>query len=443
MNISDLHRLKSLLWSALPVICALLPTACRKAPAASVAATNFKVYSFNGSRSGFSAVKLKNNTFVAALQDPDDSVRRGSLLCVDAAGRKLWTATLPAGMHFTGIAATGDGGFAITERKGSSITYDDRIAFDSSYTVYVSHYTAEGNSDWTYTLQEPRHGFAVSLCAAQDGNSIAVASSWGAGIQPKQPYHIRIINLALNGALNSIREIITPEDDSFAYWTQKICAVNNGFVITGSVYLYDTASSPYLLSYSLPGTPGYFVLKTDVQGNLVWNYNKPGDPAGAVTNGGEDICTAGGNTIIVARDSSMLVWNYNYRGNYMILPQGTIAFDLFDAGTGALRRTVAFPAENASVLPYITRTTDNHYLIAATSNYTQAYPWQVFLLKTDENLNPLWQRTLDIPYPAQAFGALETDEGSYLVFANIQTFGNERIDIAVIRTDTNGDIVEE
>jgi len=465
MNNSNTSRLSRALAAGIILSCALLLYGCRKNTAEDSSGSSLKVYNFEnaGGRMGFDAVKLSNNTFVAILQDNlysdnffvtyADTSRRGSLLCVDANGEKLWDARLPYGFLFSGITATGDGGLAVVGYKpgrGHSAMYRDySYDMEVSLTLYVEHYTADGHKDWHYSSEQPLQGLSAAICSGQDGNSIEVG-----GGQQKQPYRIHLINLTLNGGLSSIGEISVPGDDTLCYVPQKICASGNGFVITGGLELYDTTMYP-------PGYNSdnfYFTLKADASGNLLWRY-QPGNIWSYAnydfsynSSLGEDVCTDGGNMVIAAKDSSNITLTNNYvipqtifpdfRGNFFQMPHGTIALDILDARTGSLSRSATFPFGDPVALPYIRRTKDNHYLITATHDFN-IHPSRIFLLKADKDWNTVWQQQLAIPYPASPFGILEADDGSYLMFANVQVFNGNKMSMAVIKIDQDGGIVEE
>jgi hypothetical protein len=269
---------------------------------------------------------------------------------------------------------------------------------------------------------------ALALCTNMDRQSIIVASVRGS---MPQPYHIQLVTIGLNGAITSQKWLNTP--DSFnVYRPQRMIGVNDGFIITGQYAPLDTTMPQYFFSLQP------FTLKIDLSGNLVWNNNVDD----GMSKLGEDICPGPGNTVIVANDAcngdncQILA---SSRGNIIYRPIIGVSFDFLDVGTGVLSKTINYISNNYMASPYITYLPGNGYITVVTDNFEDYAP-KIRLTKTDDKMNEIWQHKMNIPYPARPFGVLSTDDQGYIIFASVQTFGDTRNDIAVIKIDANGEI---
>jgi hypothetical protein len=415
----------SLSISAFIILYMLFVVGCKKMSPDSD--KKFKVYEFSNNMVGYQGIKLNNNTFVAAAQGTDSFDLSGYLLCVDRFCNKQWQVQLPHGVLFSSIAATSDGGFVVGGYSPFDLLFDDGGYYgaSNSSTVYLIHFNSSGVATWTDSLNEPYITGSLALCTAGDG-SIEVATVWGV---PDSQFNINLINVSLAGQVNSIKQIDNGDEDSI-YTPQRIVAAGNDFIITGPLRVVDTSG------YNSFGT---FTLRTANTGSTLWQYTTIGSGSYKL---GEDICVGSGSSIIVANDSENDSANYNggnetYRGNELLIPLYTISFDFFDASSGNLTKTMVYPTENVSWMPFISSTSDNGCMIVATNNIS-FYQWHVMMMKTDGAGNQQWQQTINIPYPARAFGAIQTDDGGYMVFATVQTFGSNTNSIAFIKTDANG-----
>lgn len=90
----------------------------------------------------------------------------------------------------------------------------------------------------------------------------------------------------------------------------------------------------------------------------------------------------------------------------------------------------------------VKQTRDGGYIIAGeTSSFGNGF--QVYLLKTDSNGNPIWQKTFGEIYQDGARSVLQLDDEGYIIagLTDLSGFGN--FDAYIIRTDSTGNLVWE
>jgi hypothetical protein len=159
--------------------------------------------------------------------------------------------------------------------------------------------------------------------------------------------------------------------------------------------------------------------------------------------------TISGNTIAVAGSGSDTVaftqysFPNNYtadRGNSFWDDYQDIVVKVYDPLTGTVKSNkIALP--DIAQYPCIAATADNGYIVSACDNLT-GFDYKIIIAKTDNNLNTLWTRQVNLPYTASPFGIFQAADGGYIVFASVQSFNNYK-DIAFIKTDANGNLVNK
>lgn len=89
----------------------------------------------------------------------------------------------------------------------------------------------------------------------------------------------------------------------------------------------------------------------------------------------------------------------------------------------------------------IIRTRDGGFLMVGTSGqnseFTTVSNTQVFLIKTDRNLNQLWMKQFKTTYPAVGYDVFETSDGGYAIGIFEKSF-NKNFKMMIIKTNANG-----
>jgi type IX secretion system substrate protein len=103
--------------------------------------------------------------------------------------------------------------------------------------------------------------------------------------------------------------------------------------------------------------------------------------------------------------------------------------------------TKTFGGANADYGQGVQQTSDGGFIIAGYSRSFAAGQDQVYLIKTDNNGNPLWTKTYGGANGDQAFAVQQTTDGGFIIAGYATSFGTGSMggDIYLIRTDPIGD----
>jgi len=198
---------------------------------------------------------------------------------------------------------------------------------------------------------------------------------------------------------------------------------DGGYIITGLTDSYDGDSRLGLI----PDEGDVYLIKTDANGNLIWQKNyggpewSPGLDEGwsiAQTNDGgyiiagltESYGTIGDVYLIKTDVNGNLLWQKNYGG-----PKWDIGYSL------AL-------------------TSDGGYIIAGKTESYGAGGSDVYLIKTDVNGNLLWQKNYGGPRRDEGRSVAQINDGGYIIVGDTESRLNY-FDVYLIKTDANGNMV--
>ena len=214
---------------------------------------------------------------------------------------------------------------------------------------------------------------------------------------------------------------------------------DGGFIITGLTQSYATSGSDIWL------------IKTDSQGNVQWDYTYGGvgeDFGSSVReteNGGFIIV---GSMLVKTQSQGSEDWiNEEVSGNavqttidggYII--SGTLSDDISLIKTdsnGNIVWSKTYDGKNFDEGRSVVQTSDNGFIITGCTD-CNSYS-DVILIKTDSAGDTLWTRTYG-GYDNE-FGnyVQQTTDGGYIITGQTQSFGNGYSDIWLIKTDSAGD----
>jgi hypothetical protein len=296
------------------------------------------------------------------------------------------------------VQQTADAGYIIT---GS---YSVPAAVFSD--VYLVKTDSSGNLLWTKTFGGSNNDLGRYVQQTFDGGYIIVGttSSFGAG-----DLDMYLIRTDANG-------------DSL--WTKTFggAGSDEGFFIqqtTDSGYIFIGRTS----SFSLAGDLDFYLVKTDVNGNILWTKTLGG------ANHDEGFCvkqTTDGGYIITGR-----TWSFG-AGNSDVY---SIKTDV--NGNPLWSKTYGGTSSDESYS--IQQTTDGGYIISGQTSSFGAGIGNVYLLKTDASGNVLWQKTFGGTSQDYGYQVQETTDGGYIILGITQSFASGINDIYLIKTDLNGD----
>jgi hypothetical protein len=184
---------------------------------------------------------------------------------------------------------------------------------------------------------------------------------------------------------------------------------DGGYILAGGTYSFGA------------GGWDIFLIKTDANGSIQW----------AKTYGGTD-------------------WDEAYSvqqtsdGGY-ILAGGTYSFgaggaDIFLIKTDANGNIIWAKTYGGTYGAYsVQQTSDGGYILAGSTGFGPYY--DIFLIKTDANGNIQWAKTYGGTDEDRAYSVQQTSDGGYIVVGRTLSFGAGGLDIFLIKTDANGNII--
>jgi hypothetical protein len=197
--------------------------------------------------------------------------------------------------------------------------------------------------------------------------------------------------------------------DDVGYFVQQTS--DSGYIVTGGTESFSTGE------YDID----VWLIKTDSTGNIMWDktFGDTGDDLSncvkQTSDGGYIItgytCAGLSDVWLIKTDSTgNMVWNKTFGGTHLDFGQ------------------------------YVQQTTDGGYII---TGYTYSFSGNadVWLIKTDNSGNIVWNRTFgDFDYDA-GMCVQQTSDGGYIIIGTTWSFGAGGDDFWLIKTDSTGNMV--
>jgi len=286
------------------------------------------------------------------------------------------------------------------------------IAGDMGNNAGLAKTDLDGNQAWRKTYGGDGTDSARSVIAVSDGYVIAGSSSSYEGFGV---YGVYLLKTDLYGDMIWYKTFSYMRDGHLTNaFGRAMVAADDGYVIVG-----DTNADSN-------GGPDIYLLKTDLNGTMVWNKTFGGDGA------------EHGSAIVAVPDGYVIAGDTNSYGNSRT--SGVDASDIYLVKTDLNGNPVwnkTFGGkydENANSLAAV----DYGYVIAGSTNsHNNSRDYDVYLVKTDLEGNLTWENHYGKADDDQGRSVVPTGDG-YVVTGYTSSIGNFYKDVYILKTDLNG-----
>jgi hypothetical protein len=240
---------------------------------------------------------------------------------------------------------------------------------------------------------------------------------------------------------------------------------DGGYIVAGRINFTDMGGVDIIL------------LKTDANGNIIWAKTYGGtdydraesvqqtSDGGYIVAGWTESFGAGNSDIFLVKtdESGNLQWAKTYGGTYWdyaysvqqtsdggyIVAGGTYSFgagsyDIFLIKTDANGNIIwakTYGGGGGDWASSVQQTSEGGYIVAGYTNSFGGPFYDIFLIKTDASGNIIWAKTYGGTYWDYAYSVQQTSDGGYIVAGWTRSFSADSIDILLIKTDANGNII--
>ena len=319
------------------------------------------------------------------------------LIKTDDNGNELWNKIFGGTNDDFGysVQQTTDGGYIIT---GSTESFGN-----GDFDVYLIKTDGNGNELWNKTFGGTEYDWGYSVQQTSDGGYIITGTTESFG----------------NG--NTDIYLLKTDGNGVEQWSKTFGGVSNdlgrsvkettdgGYIITGITTSFGN------------GGDDVFLIKTDSNGNELWYKTFGGTNDG----GGFSVqqTTEGGYIIagsLSSGDDDVYLIKTDDNGN-----------ELWNKTFGGIDNDWGYSVH---------QTTDGGYIVTGGTSSFGNGNFDVYLIKTDDNGNKLWNRTFGGINNELGISVQQTNDGGYIITGRTESFGDGDDDVYLIKTDGNGNI---
>ncbi len=277
---------------------------------------------------------------------------------------------------------------------------------------YMSRFNSNGDTLWTKTYGNVLYDELQDVDTTSDGGFIAVGhtttTDWDGNVY--------LIRTNANGIVLWSKEYggsIGLSDKGYSVRETS----DGGFIITGTTETYGS------------GGDDVYLLKVSALGAVQWTTTIGSAGAVSVMDAGREVQeTNDGGYIVVGYTSAI---DINFSDVYLIKLNST----------GVVQWKKTYGGSSYDIGYTVQQTTDNGFIIGATTNSYGAGNWDAYLIKTDANGVLQWSKAYGKSGEDRAQCARQTPDGGYILCGRSASFGLGSFDVALYKTDANGTLL--
>jgi hypothetical protein len=295
---------------------------------------------------------------------------------------------------------TEDNGFIMAGRTFSFGT--------GGWECYLSRFNNNGDTLWTRTFGNVLYDELQDVDTTSDGGFIAV----GHTTTTDYSGNVYLIRTNANGTLLWSKEYggaVGLSDKGYSVRETS----DGGFIISGTTATYGA------------GGDDMYVIKTNSTGAIVWTTTIG---SSGVNEAGREVQQTSDGGYIVAGYSDGL---------------GTSFYDVYLVklnASGVVQWKKTYGGSSYDFAYTVQQTTDNGYIIGATTNSFGAGDYNAYLLKTDVNGTLQWSKTYGKTGEDRIQCARQTSDGGYILCGRSNSFGAGNFDATLHKTDASGNL---
>ena len=293
------------------------------------------------------------------------------------------------------VQQTTDGGFIISG-------WTDSYGFGGDE-VWLIKTDSQGDKKWWNTFSGHR-GYSVQQTT--DGGYIITGYTYSFGTEHPDVLLIKIDSSGDEEWWNSFGET---NESNFGNSVQQ--TTDGGYIITGHTISFEEGIGQNVL-----------LIKTDSQGNKVWNQ----------TFGGNDIDL--GNSVQQTIDGGYII-----TGHTLSFGNGEEDVWLIKTDSqGQEEWNQTFGGNDIDLGNSVQQTIDGGYIITGSTYSFENYYGNVYLIKTDSKGQEEWDQNYGGNNSEKSYSVQQTTDGGYIVTGSTYSYGNGEEDVWLIKTDSQG-----
>jgi len=322
------------------------------------------------------------------------------LIKTDGNGNKIWDRTFGGTSDEGGdsVQQTIDGGYIIA---GHNYSYGA-----DSADVWLIKTDGNGNKIWDRTFGGTDYDFSSSVQQTTDGGYIIIGWTWSFGAGESDVW---LFKTDINGKEKWNRTFGGKYSD-WGYSVQQ--TIDGGYIITGGTESFGADGWDHDVC----------LIKTDGNGNKIWDKTFGG------TNWDE------GYSVQQTTDGGYIITGYTIsfgaNVNVWLIKTDSNGDKIWDKTFGKAN----------SAGSSVQQTTDGGYIITGYTNSFDTYSADVWLIKTNDNGDKIWDKTFGGTEVDIGNNVQQTTDGGYIITAWTESYGAGGADIWLIKTDENGDV---